>query len=194
MGEIEVANWLLRAGLRSTSRLLALCAIAVLTSCSSHSDQGKWIGDYVTVNDFESVLGWGSDASSLTRDHAHSGRYAVQVGPEHEYGLTYDLPLSQASVHQLRGVEVEAWVYLPSSQASAMLALQIIDAGSGKAVHTEYLPLTEQVQEYKEWRPVHKRFILPVGLSNDFHLRMYLWRNNSPETVYLDDLNVKALE
>lgn len=194
MGEAESVGRKVRKEPRWVDRLLMLGALGILASCSSNSDQGQWIGDYVTTNDFESVAGWGSDLSSLTRDHAHSGRYAVQVGPDHEYGLTYDLPLNQASVHQLKGVEVDAWVYLPSSQASGALALQIIDAGSGKAVHAEYLPLAEQVQVYKEWRPVRKRFMLPAGLSNDLHLRIYLWRNNSPETLYLDDLSVKALE
>ncbi|MBC8082019.1 MAG: carbohydrate binding domain-containing protein [Hymenobacter sp.] len=168
--------------------------LGLLSACSSGPGQGQWVGDYITTNDFESVLGWGADAVSLTLDHAHSGRHAVQVGPGHEYGLTYNLPLGQASVHQLTGVEMEAWVYVPSAQASGALALQIIDASNGKVTHAEYFTLTEQVQEYGEWRPVRKRFMLPTGLSNDLHLRMYLWRNNSPEAVYLDDLRVKALE
>ena len=109
---------------RPLVRWLAAAAAAFLAACSS-GEAGRWVGDYVTANDFEALRGWGVDGNSLTRDHAHSGQYATFVSPEHEYGLTFDLPLNQASVHALKGVAVEAWVYLPTPQAAASLEVQV---------------------------------------------------------------------
>ena len=113
---------------RIIGRLAAAGLLSFVAACSG-SDAGHWVGDYVTDNDFEAMRGWLPDASSLTRDHAHSGQFATYVGPEREYGLTFDLPLREASVHTLKGVAVEAWVYLPTPEAAASLEVQVPLAG-----------------------------------------------------------------
>ncbi|MDO7847952.1 hypothetical protein Q5H92_16420 [Hymenobacter sp. M29] len=174
--------------------LPALLAAGLLAAACSGSDGGKWVGDYVTVNDFEAVRGW-SDASALTRDHAHSGQYATYVDPGREYGITYDLPLGEASVHTLKGVAVEAWAYLPSPQAKATLEVQVPLPGEGNRMgFADRLVLAEQVTEGGKWMRVRKEFAFPAGLPAEAHLRIFLWRGGSAETAYLDDLKVKALE
>ncbi len=173
--------------------LAALPLLWLLAGCSD-SGAGKWVGDYVTANDFEAVRGWSPDASALTRDHVHSGQYATFISPEREYSLTYDLPLQEASVHALKGVAVEAWVYLPTPQAGASLEVQVQLPGQEKAIYSERLILPEQVTEGAKWTRVRKEFAFPEGLPGDAHLRIFLWRNTSSVPVYLDDLRVKALE
>jgi len=174
----------------------ALLGVLVLAGCSTDPGRGKWVGDYVTTNNFESVAGWGADASTLTKEHTHSGQFAVRVDADHEYGQTFDLPLNQASVHALKGVELEAWAYLPSAQASGALVLQIIDAAGAdsRVVHSEQVELLNEVKEYKEWTKVRHVFNLPDALSPDYHLRIFLWRSGSKEPVYIDDISIKALE
>ncbi|MBD2723439.1 carbohydrate binding domain-containing protein [Hymenobacter armeniacus] len=181
--------------LRLLGRVAATALLGTTAACSG-SDAGHWVGDYVTVNDFEAVRGWGADNTGLVRDHAHSGQYAVFVGPQREYSLTYDLPLGEASVHTLKGVAVEAWVYLPSPQAAASLEVQVrLPGEENKLGYAGRLPLPEQVKETGKWTRVRQEFAFPVGLPADAHLRIFMWRNGSAaETVYLDDLRVKALE
>ena len=176
---------------------MALCSAVTLAACSSDPGRGQWVGDYVTTNNFESVLGWGADAGTLTKDHAHSGRFAVRVDAGHEYGQTFDLPLDQASVHVLKSVRLEAWVFLPSAQANAAVVLQIVNTANNgfRVVHSEQLDLLGQVKNYQQWQPVRHDFALPASsLRPDYHLRVFLWRSNSPEPVYLDDISLKALE
>lgn len=168
--------------------------LGLLASCSG-SDAGNWVGDYVTNNDFEAVRGWSPDGPAVTRDHAHSGQYAIFVSPEREFSLTYDLPLSEANVHALKGVAVEAWVYLPSTQDAASLDVQVrLPGPENKLGFNDRLMLPEQVKEGAKWTRVRKEFALPPGLPGDAHLRIFLWRNSSHAPVYLDDLKVKALE
>lgn len=182
------------AGWRPRWPLLLSTLLGLLTACSG-ADTGHWVGDYVTSNDFEAVRGWGADAAGLTRDHAHSGQYAVFVGPEREYSFTYDLPLSEASVHALRGVAVEAWVYLPDVQTSASLDVQVRLPGAASPLgFAGSLRLADQVTERAKWTRVRQEFLFPAGLPGDAHLRIFMWRNASPGPVYLDDLCVKALE
>lgn len=186
---------LLRPLLIRTGYGLLLGAAA---ACSSNPADGKWIGDEVTHNDFESVAGWGgADRSTLTRDHAHSGRYAVLVDAGHANGLMFDLPLYEANVHSLAAVEVDAWVYLPGDNADARLRVELL-AGEGPeprpTLHQEELPLLPQVKEFKKWTPVHHIFPLPQGLPGSTRLRLFLQRGSSPEPVYLDDIRVKARE
>lgn len=158
---------------------------------------GTWIGDEVTHNDFEAVAGWGgADRSSLTRDHAHSGRYAVVVDSTHETSLMFDLPLYEASVHTLVAVEVEAWVYLASDQADATLQVETVAEGAaaGAPAYREPFVLRPQVEEVKRWTFVHHIFHLPGGLPGSTHLRLFLKRGRSLTPVYLDDIRVKARE
>lgn len=180
--------------LRKIGRLAAAGLLCFVAACSG-SDAGHWVGDYVTDNDFEAMRGWLPDAASLTRDHAHSGQFATYVGPEREYGLTFDLPLRDASVHTLKGVAVEAWVYLPTPEAAASLEIQVPLAGPDSRMgFAGSIKLAEQVKETAKWTRVRQEFAFPAGLPADAHLRIFLWRNATQATAYLDDLRVKALE
>ena len=168
-----------------------------LVACAGNPADGQWIGDDVTRNDFEAVAGWGgADRNSLSRDHAHSGRYAVVVDAGHETGLMFDLPLYEASVHTLVAIEVEAWVYLPNEQADARLAVELVAEGAapGAIISHEELPLRGQVSESKHWTRVQHIFQLPAGQPGGTHLRLFLKRGSSTEPVYLDDIRVKARE
>ena len=114
---MKTSRWPGRAG---------AAALALLAACTSHDEQAAtWIGDLVTANDYEAVAGWVPGATSLTRDHAHSGRYADHVDAAHEWGVTFQLPLGQASVHTLRGLDVEAWAYARNVQGPATASLQV---------------------------------------------------------------------
>jgi len=172
--------------------------LAGSAACSpANPADGAWIGDEVTHNDFESVAGWGgADRSTLTRDHAHSGRYAVLVDANHETGLTFDLPLYEASVHTLAAVEVDAWVYLPSNHADASLQVETVVEGPEPhaVLHNEQFPLLPAVSEFKKWMPVHHLFHLPSSPPNGTHVRLFLKRGSTTEPVYLDDIRVKARE
>ncbi|OGX88384.1 hypothetical protein BEN48_09875 [Hymenobacter glacialis] len=171
-----------------------MAGTSLLAACSSN-EAGRWVGDYVTANDFEALRGWGVDANSLTRDHAHSGQYATFVNAEREYGLTFDMPLNQASVHPLKGVAVEAWVYLPTPQAAASLEVQVQLPGTeNRQAFAGSIKLADQVKEGAKWTRVRQEFAFPAGLPDEAHLRIFLWRNASSLPVYLDDLKVKALE
>ncbi|RSK31163.1 carbohydrate binding domain-containing protein [Hymenobacter metallilatus] len=175
---------------------LGLMLLPALAACSAGSGEGSWVGDYVTRSDFESVVGWGGDAASLTKERAHSGMYSVKVDAGREYGQTFDVSVGQAAVHPLKGLELNAWALLLGPQATASVVLQIVDTSNNgfRVVHTEQLNLADQIKNYKEWKPVTQRFTLPPNLQPDYRLRIYLWRNTATEPAYLDDLSVKALE
>ena len=175
---------------------LGLGLLSLLAACGSEQDTGYYIGDSITRTDFEDAAGWGADVSALTRERAHSGRYAIFVNAGREYSLTYRLPLREASVHQLKAIDIEAWVYLPSAKANASLNVQVSPAGTngGSTRYSEQLHLLDQVQEFGKWTKVQHTFVLPAGLSAEDELRIFLWRDASAEPVFLDDLHAKARE
>lgn len=170
--------------------------VGLLAACHpSDPALGEYIGDEVTHNDFESVRGWGTgNAETLTSDQAHSGRYAVRVDAAHEFGLTYDAKMGDVSVHPLKAIEVEAWVFLPSAQADAVLGIQIWPAGAQANSYHEQLRLLDQVKSFDSWQRVRYIFKIPSGLGSEDRLRLFLWRSTSPEPVYMDDIRVKARE
>jgi hypothetical protein len=166
-------------------------------ACAGNAEDGTWVGDEVTHNDFEAVAGWGgADRRALTRDHAHSGRYAVVADTTRKEGLLFDLPLFEASVHTLQAADVEAWVYLPSDKADAALQVEAVaDGPEPRAVlYSEAFPLLPEVKEFKHWTLVQHIFHLPGGLPGSTHLRLFLKHGSGTEPVYLDDIRVKARE
>lgn len=185
------------SGLSARTRAaVLLAALGLLASCHADPRAGQYVGDDITNTDFEDQAGWGADVNALTRDHAHSGRFATFVGPDREFSLTYQLPLSQASVHPLRAVDLEAWVYLPTATATAALTVQVFrppGSPAGPPLYYEALQLTSQVVPVGKWSPVHHVFVLPAGLPAEASLRIYMWRTSSA-AVYLDDLHAKARE
>jgi len=185
--------------MRSWDKQLAraglLAGLVGLAACGGDPRAGQYVGDNVTTTDFEQLAGWGdADRQALTQQQAHSGRTATFVGPARAYSLAYYLPLGQASVHPLKAVELDAWVYLPSGKASAALAVQVLPPGGGAPLYHEQLPLLDQVHDFGSWQRVHHVFVLPQGLPGEAELRIFLGRATSPEPVYLDDLTVKARE
>ena len=176
-----------------------VAGLALLAACTAHDEAGSWIGDIVTANDYEAVAGWVPGATSLTRDHAHSGRYAYHVDAAHEWGVTFQTPLGQASVHTLRGLEIDAWAYAQNVQGDATASLQVEVWAHGpgqdpQPLYREGLALTPQLPDSCKWTRVNGRFFLPANLPFDASLRIFLWRNSSTKPVYLDDIRVKALE
>lgn len=182
---------------RSGRVALAVALVAGLPGCGSPSDNGKYVGDTAICTDFEDLAGWVADPSGLTDVHAHSGKQALFVSADREFSLTYQLPLGFVSRHHLKALDVSAWVYVPSAQASSALTVQVF-APTGRPangpLYSAALPLLDQVHKYGKWQQVQKVFVLPNGLPEDAVLRLYLWRGGSPEPVYLDDLLVKAHE
>ncbi|MBF9223736.1 hypothetical protein [Hymenobacter ruricola] len=177
----------------------ATAGLALLAACSSHDDAGDWIGDVVTANDYEAVMGWVPGATSITRDHAHSGRYADRVDAAHEWGVTFQAPLGQASVHALRGLDIEAWAYAKEVQPAATASLQVEVWAHGPGqdpapLFSGSMPLAAQLQDSCVWTKVNSRFTLPPSMPYDANLRIFLWRSTAKKAAYLDDIRVKALE
>lgn len=166
-----------------------------LGACSTPGADETAAGDYLTRNDFESMIGWLPDATALTKEHAHSGTYATLVNQDKEFSLTYNVKLGDVSPHKLKGLDIEAWVYLPDDKATAQLGMQILDPlQDNKQIFNDGIKLTDQVKEYNVWTKVSKQVVLPDNVSYDQVLKIFLWRGDSASPVYLDDLTVKALE
>ena len=176
---------------------LALALAGSLAACGGNPNAGQYVGDSITATDFDNLAGWGADPAALSREHARSGRFSTFVSPEREFSLTYHLPLKEASVHIIKAVEIDAWVYLPSANAKASLRVQVFrppGSADTSPLFNEPLHLLDQVHEFAKWQPIHQIFELPPDLPLDSDLRIYLWRDASAEPVYLDDLTVKARE
>ena len=178
--------------------LFTLVGCVGLAACSA-APEGKWIGDIVTANDYEAAAGWVPGATSVTRDHAHSGRFADHVDATHNYGLTYQSIMAEASVHPLRGLDLEAWAYVagPPPQTPAVVQVQVWAHGPGQdpaPLFSEGLALAALVPDSSKWTRVRQRFQLPPNLPYDANLRIFLAGNGCRRPVYLDDIRVKALE
>lgn len=192
----QLPNRLL-AGRRGWLAWLGAALLAGPAGCGGNPQAGRYIGDDITRTDFESMIGWGADEGALTREHAHSGQFATFVGSTREFSLTYHLPLGQASVHPLRAVDLDAWVYAASPQASAALTVQVMrppGSPAGPPLYSEALHVSSSPTDAGKWRSVHHVFVLPDGLPGEAELRIFLWRDTGSEPVYLDDLHVRARE
>lgn len=165
----------------------------LLTSCAG-SGAADAQGAVVTRNDFENVLGWGGSAeASLTAERAHSGKYAVRVGPQNEFGYTYIQNLGKMSVARAKAVTVSAWVWVPSAQTTATLVLAISHSPERNTpVFYGSIPLGTAAKEFKNWRLVSQTFLLPDSVQDTNQLKCYLWRGSINESVYADDITLSV--
>lgn len=174
--------------------LYALAVLALVSSCGDKTADVP--ANQLAGNDFEAVDGWMGDNTplSLTKEKAHSGRYAIKVGPGVEYSMGYNNLLGKLSPSKLRKIKIRAWVNVPSGKAESMLVATVIDPASGSAIMWKGSKLIDQVKSYNKWVELEKEIVLPDNISYSHKLSVYLWRTGANETAYLDDLTIEKAE
>lgn len=145
-------------------------------------------------SDFESLVGWIPDASTVAKDKAHSGQYSIKVDQNHEYGLGYTSLLGQLSSTRIRGVKLDAWVYLTDKDAvGSKLTFILKDAASGQELLGNRIELAEQVKDYGKWVKFSKEINFPTSANYTSQVLVYLWRGGASKPTYIDDIQLTAL-
>lgn len=175
--------------------LYALAALSLAACNDQPTTAGRPKGQ-LAFNDFENVEGWASGAAvpSLTTEKAHSGTTAVQVTPGLDFSLGYNNLLGKTGDGTARKIRVRAWVLVPNAKASAVLVTQLRDEATQKDVLWEGLPLAQTVKTFNQWVPVEKEVVLPPTAAYPNRLLVYLWRNDSSQPTYLDDLEISRVD
>ncbi len=173
-------------------------ALAGLVSCGDGSGADH-PANLLASNDFEAMEGWNGDAPtppSLTREKAHSGNYAMRVGPDVEYASGYIGALGKLSPTRLSKVQVKAWVYVPGGEPAAALITQVMDPATPGAppLLWDGLPLSKSVSKRSEWVQIEKTLTLPATVNPNCKLYVYLWRGTSPAVAYIDDMQILRVE
>lgn len=155
----------------------------------SHSD------NVLASNDFESLDGWigGEVGPSLTKDQAHSGVYSVKVDPKVEYSMGYANPLSRLSSSRVQKLKLHGWVFLPSDKAGAQLVTQLQNPGDPKPLLWDGMDLLSEgkAKGYNKWIEFEHVIPVPEASTYNTQLKIYLWKANSAQPVYLDDLQLE---
>ncbi|QDA59946.1 carbohydrate binding domain-containing protein [Hymenobacter jejuensis] len=182
--------------MKTPLRLLLIApAFAGLAACSQDEPPATVATDAnrLAFNDFENVLGWGDlNTSNITNERAHSGKYSVKVGPDNEYGTGYSRELGLMSPHKPSQLTVSAWVWVPDRTATASLVVTLNRSASDETkVFYSRIELLQEIKHFQEWEHISKTFTLPdtVAVTNQF--KFYLWRNGSPQNVYVDDMEIR---
>lgn len=167
-------------------------SLLALAGCSKSDSEDD--ANLIAANNYESVVGWGCDVNSVTRDHAHSGHYAVKVDAGHEFGLGYGMPLGEATARKPHLVRVSGWAYKTDDKSNARLGLQIFDMVANKEVFGDGISYAEQVKDVNKWVHVSKDIKLPNVVNSTQHLRVFLWRDGATSPAYLDDLRITLID
>ena len=169
--------------------LATLCS----TSCSQKPVE-LTDTDVLASNDFENTDGWLAESpglATLNRDQAHSGKYSTMAAPGNDYSLGYSNILSKLSSDWPGALTVSAWVLVPNDQAAAKLVTEV-KSGATNSVGLlwEGLDLAKVVKSYNKWQYVEQTITLPEAAKPTSRLLVYLWRADSKQPVYLDDLKI----
>lgn len=179
---------------------VAPLGLALLSACTHPTPPDVPLDDkVVTFNNFEGGGGWSNDPGRnnpdlVVRGLAHSGQYAIVADQQHEFSLTYAMPLGRMRAAKFRQLRIEAWAYLPSAQASGHVGLQLLAPDNGPQVFSDELKLGEVVKTYGAWVPISKDVTLPDSAAANQQLRLFLWRADASERVLLDDVKLSILD
>lgn len=174
---------------------IAYAALALfLASCAD--DAAEAPADQISFNDFEAVEGWsaGAPVPSITKERAHSGSFAVRVGSGVDFSLGYNNLLGKISSTRLKKVKIQAWVFVPNAQATAVLVTQIHSVEQNKDLLWDGLDVTKEAKVINKWVQIEKEVTLPETATYTNQLLVYLWRSTSPQPTYLDDLRISRVE
>lgn len=173
-----------------------LAAALCLAGCSPKAPGEGPAAGTLASNGFENVDGWLADSPALTtlnRDKAHSGMYSTMVGPGHDYSLGYSNALSRLSPDWPAKLKIGVWVFVPSDQAAAKLVTEVkAPTNDGPGLLWDGLDVSKTVKVYNKWQYVEKTLVMPAGAKPTNRLLVYLWRADSRQPVYLDDLTISA--
>ena len=166
--------------------------LLVLAGCNKSDDEND--ANLIAANNYESVVGWGGDTNSITREHAHSGRYAVKVDANHEFGLGFGMPLGEATARKPHLVRISGWAFKTDDKSNARLGLQVFDMTTNQEVFGDGILYGEQVKDVNKWVHISKDIKLPDVVKSTQHLRVFLWRDGASTPAYLDDLRISLVE
>jgi hypothetical protein len=118
------------------------------------------------------------------------------VGPGQEYSLGYSNELSKLSPDWPARLTISAWVLLPNKQAAAKLVAEIQEPNSRRqSLLWEGVDLSEVVATYNIWKYIIYYTINALAIARPTSLlKVYLWRANSNQSVYLDDLKISLAQ
>jgi hypothetical protein len=188
------AFWRIFPAMKSSGLVVML----LLSGCVAPAPQLDIDANTIMFNNFEGGGGWSSDpnrndASLIMKGLAHSGQYALRVDQNHEFSLTFDLPLGKISPSKFKGVHLDAWVFMPSAKATAAIGMQIVQPDGSIAVNGSDIKFGEAIKTYNKWVPVSTDFILPDNIIPAQHLRLFMWRADASEEALLDDVKLSLI-
>ncbi|WP_310396172.1 hypothetical protein [Hymenobacter sp.] len=166
--------------------------MAALAACGN-DDSTAPSKDAILTTDFESLVGWVPDPSTITKEKAHSGLYSLKVDQNHEFSLSYSVILGQLSSTRIRGIKMDAWAYMPNKEATAKLGFILKEAAGGKDILGDGIELGSQVKEYGKWVKISKEVNFPASAGYSSQIVMFLWRAGSTGPAYVDDIQLTAL-
>ncbi len=172
---------------------LLLGSLVALTATSCGNDATANNQNVLVSSDFDTLAGWLPEAQSatLSRDKAHSGRYALKVDPGHDYSLGYKAMLGQLHETRIKKIKVTAWAFVPTADAKASLVVTVgnPDPANDKPLLWDALELNN-ASTVGKWAEVSKVVTIPDKALPISPLGIYLWRTGGGQPVYLDDLRV----
>ncbi|UOQ66034.1 hypothetical protein [Hymenobacter volaticus] len=170
---------------------LLIFSVFLFSCTNNNSDTAD--NDILMSSNFDSLAGWLPDMSVLANDKAHSGKYSLKVDQTREFALGYSTVLGELSNTRLRGIKLDAWVYLADKDATAKLAFIIKDAAGSQEILGDRIDLVEQAKEYGKWVKISKKINFPVSANYTSQLVIYLWRAGATKPAYIDDIQLTAL-
>jgi len=176
--------------MKRTFIFLGVAASFAIVSCNTETNSPD--PNVLVDANFDTLAGWIPESMSgtLTREKAHSGKYALKVDGTHEYSLGYIAPLGSLSGTRIKKIKVSAWAFL-TANTSASLVVTVGNPATpaAKSLMWEGIPLEKSAIPGK-WVAVSKVIILPENILPTYTLGLYLWRTGGTLPVYIDDLRV----
>ncbi|UOQ98178.1 carbohydrate binding domain-containing protein [Hymenobacter sp. 5317J-9] len=175
--------------------LLPLAAVATLclAGCGGKTEKDP---NTLVETDFETLAGWIPEPQSgtLTTEKAHSGRYAIKVDGNHDYSLTYKVPMGELHDTRVKKIKVSAWTFVSAADAQAALVAAVGNpADPNKPLLWDATDLNHSHTPGK-WVEINKVLTVPATASPASTLGVYMWRTGGTKPVYLDDLKVTIAE
>ena len=139
-------------------------------------------------NGFEESSGF-NEIEGVQSAEVHSGKFALEMKPEREWGPSFQKKFSLLPVTEPKGILVSIWVKSDVKMPKALLVIQVDTAGVNK--FWDGKELGQQIFEAGSWQLFQVKQELG-SFSPDDEIKVFVW-NKDKEHIFLDDWEIQFM-
>jgi hypothetical protein len=164
--------------------LFLISAVSIfIASCTERRQPSN-----IIRTDFDDMKPWLSGSDAISEGMARSGRYALHVGPDKEFSMTWEHSLADLRTKGYSTAKASIWMNCPDSAGQIQWVASITSPAGINYEWKSVFISKYTVKDGRGWKKAVIEFSLPSN-APDAKLKIYGWSPNKEKAI-IDDFEL----